>query len=126
MRLQKKSISKVSLLDLLRRRKTTLEKFLEETGIVTYDLLVARCASGGMTPPTEEQFLKAKGNPVIHEVSSPTEGIVVVNPPEDIKTTVESGTAIPIPLEASPLEEEQAPQEAPEDKSAAYKKKKKP
>jgi hypothetical protein len=80
MRLQKKSLSKVSLLDLLRRKRTNLTDYLGETGIVTYDLLVKRCNSIGLLPPSEDHFLKAKGYPITHEVSSPTEGIVVLEP----------------------------------------------
>lgn len=83
MRLNKKSLSKVTLSDLLRRKKTNLESFLQETGIVTYELLRSRCGSIGVVPPTEEEFLRVKGNPVTHEVSSPMEGIVVMNPPQD-------------------------------------------
>jgi hypothetical protein len=90
MRLQKKSLSKVSLMDLLRRRRTNLTKFLRETGIVTYDLLVKRCNSIGVLPPAEEQFLKVKGNPVTHEFSSPTEGIIVLNPVEEEITSIEN------------------------------------
>jgi len=80
MRLQKKSLSKINLTDLLRRKRSTLEKFLKETGIVTYDLLVKRCDSIGVVPPSEDHFLRVKGNPITHEFSSPTEGIVVINP----------------------------------------------
>lgn len=80
MRLNKKSISKVSLLDLLRRKHSNLEKFLNENGIVTYDRLVARCASIGVVPPSEDQFNDSMGNPKMHQFSSPTEGIVVLNP----------------------------------------------
>lgn len=84
MRLQKKSLSKINLADLLRRRKSTLEKFLDETGIVTYALLKQRCASIGVIPPTEEYFMQTKGNPATHEISSPTEGIIVINPLPEI------------------------------------------
>ena len=80
MRLQKKSLSRVALTDLLRRRRSSLQNFLEETGIVTYELLIERCASIGVIPPTEEDFRKVRGNPVLHNLSSPTEGIVVLNP----------------------------------------------
>lgn len=90
MRLQKKSLSKVSLADLLRRKKTTLEKYLIETGIVTYDLLTARCESSGLVPPTVEEFHKAQGRttpaPV---VSSPSEGVVVLEPPPVAKLVSE-------------------------------------
>lgn len=84
MRLQKKSLSKINLADLLRRRKSTLEKFLDETGIVTYALLKQRCTSIGVIPPTEEYFMQTKGNPATHEISSPTEGIIVINPLPEI------------------------------------------
>lgn len=94
MRLQKKSLSRVSLNDLLRRKKTNLEKFLKDTGIVTYELLKSRCSSMGAVPPTEEQFKNAMGNPVIHEVSSPTEGIVVIPPmPEEVLPPTTAQTA---------------------------------
>jgi len=49
-------------------------------GIVTYERLVAHCASMGVTPPSEEQFARLKGSQGNHEVSSPTEGVVVLNP----------------------------------------------
>lgn len=80
MRLQTKSLSRVSLLDLLRKKRSTLEKFLDDTGIVTYDKLVERCSSIGVVPPGEDQFHKAMGSPMTHEVSSPTEGVVVLAP----------------------------------------------
>lgn len=81
MRLQKKSYSRLSLGDLLRRRRSNLKKFLTESGIVTYELLTSRCDSMGVVPPSEQEFNDAKGNPVMHNVSSPTEGVVVLEPP---------------------------------------------
>jgi len=105
MRLQKRSISKVSLLDLLRRRRTTLTKYLEETGIVTYELLKTRCASSGLLPPSEEQFLKARGNPVVASLSSPTEGVVVVETPVSVRTTQETGPTKLIPFETPQVDQ---------------------
>lgn len=89
MRLQEKSLSKLTLDSLLRKKRSTLENFLKETGIVTYETLEVRCRSIGVVPPEREQFLRAMGNPVVHEYSSPTEGIVVLNPleVEDSKET---------------------------------------
>jgi hypothetical protein len=98
MRLQKKSISKVSLTDLLRRRKTTLSNFLEETGIVTYELLVERCSSSGVLAPSLADFLSARGSSNLHTTSSPTEGVVVLNPPDEVKMTSETGSANVIPF----------------------------
>lgn len=90
MRLQSKSISKVALVDILRRRRSNLEKYLQESGIVTYELLQERCNSMGVLTPSKEAFLKAKGTKDTDapSVSSPTEGIVVievVTEPSDIQ-----------------------------------------
>lgn len=85
MRLQTKSLSRVSLLDLLRKKRSTLEKFLDDTGIVTYEKLVERCSSIGVVPPSVEQFHKAMGSPMTHEVSSPTEGVIVLAPLPEVQ-----------------------------------------
>lgn len=94
MRLNKNSISKVALTDLLRRKQSSLEKFLTENGIVTYERLVSRCESIGVVPPSEDQFNSSMGNP--YEYSSPTEGIVVLNPlpssPESTGSSPEDGS----------------------------------
>lgn len=83
MRLQKKSISGINLTDLLRKKKTNLESYIKENGIVTYELLSSRCVSLGVMTPSKKDFLNAMGNPVTPEISSPTEGIVVINPEID-------------------------------------------
>lgn len=90
MRLQEKSLSKLTLLDLLRRKRKNLETYLNEAGIVTYDRLVRSCTSIGVVPPSEEQFLEARGNPVTPDISSPTDGILVLNPPEEIDLAASS------------------------------------
>lgn len=82
MRLQKKSLSKLNLTDLLRKKRSNLENYLKETGIFSYELLVSRCNSIGVVPPTESDFLKIRGNNPTPTVSSPTEGIVVLEPAE--------------------------------------------
>lgn len=82
MRLQRKSLSKVELTNLLKRKRTSLSSYLKESGIVTYDLLVKRCNSIGVVPPSEDDFKKAKGT-TLYEYSSPTEGIVVLQPKQD-------------------------------------------
>jgi len=83
MRLHKNSISKVNLTDILRRRKKSLQQFLDETGIVTYELLKERCRSMGVSPPCEEQFLNVMGRGM-PEVSSPAEGVIVILPIENL------------------------------------------
>jgi hypothetical protein len=79
--MQKKSFSRVALVDLLRRKRTNLQKFLHDSGIVTYELLIVRCNSMGVLPPTLLEFQSARGAGVLHEISSPTEGIIVLEPP---------------------------------------------
>jgi len=88
MRLHQRSISKVTLLNVLRRRKSSLKKFLQETGIVTYELLKTRCDSMGVIPPEEDDFLKASGvesADLPRTVSSPAEGLIVLEPPDLVK-----------------------------------------
>jgi hypothetical protein len=80
MRLHDRSLSKISLLDTLKRRRTNLKKYLSDAGIVTYELLVKRCESMGLIPPTEEEFEKSSGTNSM-KISSPSEGIVVLDPP---------------------------------------------
>jgi len=81
MKFKQKTISRVSLADILRKKRTNLEKFLKENGIVTYEKLEERCSVIGVIPPDRSSFLKALGetkdNP-IKNISSPTEGIVVL------------------------------------------------
>lgn len=96
MRLQKRALSKVTLVNLLRRKKTTLKRYLEENGIVTYELLASRCNSMGALPPSEAEFKAAQGT-TKYEVSSPTEGIVVIPPlPEPVTMTQEKSGDVSI------------------------------
>jgi hypothetical protein len=123
MRLQKKSLSKIALLDLLRRKKSSLQKYLAETGIVTYELLVARCESNGLVPPAESEFLKASGRTTVAPcVSSPTEGVVVLEPPAIVKIISEQDGAVSSEM----VLEEPEPEAEAEDTfdTKSYKKKK--
>lgn len=103
MRLNKKSISKVGLTDVLRRRRRTLSQFLTENGIVTYELLLARCDSMGVTPPTPHDFTAATGGS-IPQVSSPTEGVVVVE--VEAKHPVSESTGRSLVVDELPAESE--------------------
>ena len=64
----------IDLNRLLRRRKLTLEQYVRDSGIVTYELLVSKCARLGVIPPSQDEFA-ALG---IQLVNSPAEGIVIV------------------------------------------------
>lgn len=66
----------ITLEALLRRRRTNLARYMEATGVHTYEALLERCASIGVTPPTRRAFDAAHP----HFVSSPAEGVVVVPP----------------------------------------------
>jgi hypothetical protein len=72
-----KNEPRLSLTDLLCRRKMSLEQFAKEFGITTYEMLCIRCERMGVSPPTNEVFKDVFGDAV---VSSPTEGIVVLEP----------------------------------------------
>lgn len=66
----------LTLAKLLKRRRMSLTQFLQEQGITTYESLVARCKSLGVTPPTKGEY--ASTGPEV--VSNPSEGVVVVEP----------------------------------------------
>lgn len=71
-------ITNIPLGALLRKKKITLEEWVNQCGIFTYDLLLERCNSLGVRPPSREEFNAALPRT---EVSSPTEGVVVLPPP---------------------------------------------
>lgn len=73
-----KNMPKLKLGDLLRRRKMTLKHLLSELGITTYEGLVIRCERMGVSPPSVDEFKVAFDT---GPVNSPTEGIVVLEPP---------------------------------------------
>jgi len=71
----------IKLQDLLRRRRATLKEFIRTSGIATYSTLLQKCEKMGVSPPSEDDFKQSLGN----QVSSPQEGIVVLESPELIK-----------------------------------------
>lgn len=118
MRLQSKSISRVTLVNLLRRKRTSLKKFVTDNGIFTYELLVNRCNSMGVVPPAREDFEDAVGPDAKYQASSPTEGIVVLYPPnidEEVSPAIENTSST----------EAQSTNETFEDSPSTSKKKKK-
>jgi hypothetical protein len=72
-----KNLPGLKLTDLLRRKKKTLEKFINEFGITTYESLLSRCDRIGVLPPPVEDFEEIVTRPV----SSPMEGVVVLKAP---------------------------------------------
>jgi hypothetical protein len=71
---QKKSLIKLE--DLLKRRKTTLKKFLGERGITNYRMLEDTCSRLGVVTPSTEAFSAC----VPTYVTDPTAGVIVVDP----------------------------------------------
>lgn len=67
----------IKLTDLLKKKRTNLKDFLKNSGIATYVTLQQKCSKMGVSPPDEEDFKKALGT----VVSSPQEGLVVLEPP---------------------------------------------
>lgn len=80
-----KKLPPIKLVDLLRKRKTNLKQFLASSGITTYVTLEQKCNSLGVSSPTLEEFQEASGA----IVSSPQEGVVVLDPPTLLKETGE-------------------------------------
>lgn len=76
MKLKIKNKPQLPLIQLLRRRKTSLSRFMSEQGITTYEGLINRCNTMGVLPPTEEEYAKVK----VPLVSNPQEGLVVLDP----------------------------------------------
>ncbi len=89
MRLKSKNLPKLSLLNLLKRRKSNLALFLKESGIVTYETLKTRCDSLGVETPSPEEFKEVTGHNGVPNVSSPTEGVVVLQPIPDPEPVAE-------------------------------------
>jgi hypothetical protein len=107
----------ITLESLLRRRKTNLQAYLMETGITTYNLLVERCSRMGVQPPAPHVFEQYR--PPTAPVSSPTEGVVILPPPDLIG---DSGEKLVIePLES---DVEETTTEAPEVEEETDRKKK--
>lgn len=71
---QKKS--QIKLEDLLRRRKSTLNQFLKDRGITTYEGLDATCKRLGVLTPNYNLFIDC----INKYVSNPSAGVVIVNP----------------------------------------------
>jgi len=76
-----KNLSQIKLTDLLKRKKKRLEDFITESGITTYESLKERCSRMGVLPPAKEEWSAIRTD----FVTSPTEGIIVLDPMPIIK-----------------------------------------
>lgn len=80
-----KNTPQISLLDLLRKRRTNLKSFVKEYGMTTYVALKERCQKLGVAPPSEDVFQESLGG----KFSSPQEGLIVLDPPDLVKDSGE-------------------------------------
>lgn len=74
MRVNIKNMPKLNLLSLLKRRKSTLKKFIDEAGIQSYVSLVDTCDVLGVQPPTEHEYTQL----FPQQVTSHQDGIIVL------------------------------------------------
>jgi len=95
----------LKLNDLLRKRKTNLKKFINETGVTSYGKLLEKCQNLGVSAPSEDEFKAIVPEPVTQQ----QEGIVVLDPPSLIKEGTGQKIEIDNFVGTAILEEEQSP-----------------
>ena len=102
-----KNLPPIRLVDLLKKRKTNLKNFLSSSGIVAYQTLLQKCEKMGVSPPPEEEFKIAVGP----AVSSPQEGLIVLDPPSLLKDStgekIDVDTPSTLLKETSPFNDEE-------------------
>jgi len=81
-----KNSPKLTLASLIKRRKTTLGKFINELGISTYESLKNWCRRTGVEPPTEQEFRTEI--PIDAYVNNPQEGVIVLQEPPEPPSSV--------------------------------------
>jgi hypothetical protein len=107
-----KGLPPIRLVDLLKKRKTNLKEFIKNSGIASYQTLLLKCNKMGVSAPNESDFNSALGK----VVSSPQEGVVVLDPPTLTKDTgekveVDSFATVVPPQNQNPVEIEDSKQE---------------
>lgn len=88
-----KNVPRLRLVDVLRRRRSTLKALVTELGLTTYAGLEIWCARMGMVPPAEADFNLVF--PPEAKVNSPREGVIVLEPPPVISEA--TGRELPEP-----------------------------
>lgn len=74
------NVPRLRLADVIRRRRTTLAALIKEIGLTTYTGLEIWCGRMGISAPTLAEF-HAVVPQTIPKVSSPQEGVIVLEPP---------------------------------------------
>jgi len=95
-----KNVPRLRLVDVVRRRRTTLKALVNELGLTTYAGLEIWCARMGMVPPPEADFnllfLPSA------RVNSPREGVIVLEAPSIVSES--TGRELPAQPPEGPLE----------------------
>lgn len=101
MKISHPTFPNITLENLLRRRKTNLARFIEATGVTTYELLLERCTRMGVAPPKRETF-ETLVPPT--SCSSPTEGVIVLETPPTVTEGGDEAEELPILSDPYPQE----------------------
>lgn len=76
-----KNQPRLRLADVIRRRRTSLGVLVKEIGLTTYAGLEIWCKRMGVLPPTLDEFHAVVPASALPRVSSPQEGVIVLEPP---------------------------------------------
>jgi len=95
-----KNQPRLRLVDVVRRRRTTLKALVNELGLTTYAGLEIWCARMGMVPPSEADFNLLF--PPAARVNSPREGVIVLEAPPILSEA--TGRELPAQPPEGPLE----------------------
>jgi hypothetical protein len=95
-----KNLPKLSLQKLLQRRKMSLQHFLEENNIKTYDELIRKCSSGknclDVIAPTQKEFEE-----LFPQAVTPKLSITSIVAPKIEQLTVDVSLTLPAELNVS-------------------------
>ncbi len=87
MHIQIKNKAKLTLANLLKRRRITLKQYMKDVGITSYPALVRHCENQGVDPPAENDYRKNA-----ELVTDPSEGLIVLEPEFDENSDVDTET----------------------------------
>lgn len=90
-----KNVPRLRLVDVLRRRRTTLKALVAELGLTTYSGLEIWCGRMGIVAPPEADFNLIFPPAPAARVNSPREGVIVLEAPPVIAEA--TGRELPEP-----------------------------
>ncbi len=108
-----KNEPRLRLVDVLRRRRTTLKALVTELGLTTYSGLEIWCGRMGIVAPPEVDFNLIFSSAPEARVNSPREGVIVLEPPPVIAES--TGRELPSEVGCEPTEASQKKRKARKD-----------